>query len=319
MLKGHSRETTIGFTILALAAMLWLAAPGYFTRDNLTDLFLANLPVLIIALGMTLVILTGEIDISVGSVFAVCGVVAGTCAKWTLPMPLVLAVSCIVGAAFGGLNGYLVGYLRIPSIVVTLAMMIGTRDALRWVTQGAWVQDLPQNFQWLGLSQPSYPVAAACIGGSLAALFAWVLRYTPSGRAVYLTGSDADAARLAGVNTSLVKLAVFASTGALSGLAALLNSVRFNQIPANAGLGLEMRVVSAVVVGGTAITGGRGTVTGTLLGTVLIGAVGPALTFVGVTAYWERAIQGGIILMAVMLDATRQRGATHRHDVAATA
>jgi rhamnose transport system permease protein len=319
MLSDHSRETTIGFTILALAAMLWFAAPGYFTRDNLTDLFLANLPVLIIALGMTLVILAGEIDISVGSVFAVCGVVAGTSAKWALPMPLVLAVSCIVGAAFGALNGYLVGYLRIPSIVVTLAMMIGTRDALRWVTQGAWVQDLPQNFQWLGLSQPSYPVAAACIGGSLAALLAWVLRYTSSGRTVYLTGSDADAARLAGVDTSLVKLAVFASTGALTGLAALLNSVRFNQIPANAGLGLEMRVIAAVVVGGTAITGGRGTVTGTLLGTVLIGAVGPALTFVGVTAYWERAIQGGIILMAVMLDATRQRGATHRHDVAATA
>jgi rhamnose transport system permease protein len=319
MVSDRSRETTIGSIILALAAMLWFAAPGYFTRDNLTDLFLANLPVLIIALGMTLVILAGEIDISVGSVFAVCGVVAGTCAKWPLPMPLVLAVSCIVGTAFGALNGYLVGYLRIPSIVVTLAMMIGTRDALRWVTQGAWVQDLPQNFQWLGLSQPSYPVAAACIGGSLAALLAWVLRYTPSGRAVYMTGSDADAARLAGVDTSLVKLAVFASTGALTGLAALLNSVRFNQIPANAGLGLEMRVIAAVVVGGTAITGGRGTVTGTLLGTVLIGAVGPALTFVGVTAYWERAIQGGIILMAVMLDATRQRGATHRHDVAATA
>jgi rhamnose transport system permease protein len=235
---------------------------------------------------MTLVILTGEIDISVGSVFAVCGVVAGTFAKWNLPMALVLGGSCIVGGAFGALNGYLVGYRRIPSIVVTLAMMIASRDALRWVTQGAWVQGLPQNFQWLALSQQSYPVVAASIGAALVALLGWALRYTPSGRAIYLTGSDADVARLVGVDTSFVKLAVFTSTGALTGLAA--------------------------------ITGGRGTIIGTLLGVVLIGTVGPALTFIGVTAYWERAIQGGIILVAVMLDATRQR-VTHRHDVAATA
>ena len=319
MLNVHAREVTIGLTILALGAVLRVAAPDYFTRENLSDLFLANLPVLIIALGMTLVILTGEIDISVGSVFAVCGVAAGTLAKWHLPMSLVLVASCLVGAWFGSLNGYLVGYVRIPSIVVTLAMMIASRDALRWMTQGAWVQDLPQNFQWLSLSQHSYPFAAAAIGGSLVASVAWILRYAASGRAIYLTGSDSDAARLAGVNTSLVKLSVFVCTGTLTGLAALLNSVRFNQIPANAGLGLEMRIIAAVVVGGAAITGGRGTVAGTLLGVVLMGAIGPALTFMGVTAYWERAIQGAIILMAVVLDVTRHRRATYRHDVAATA
>jgi rhamnose transport system permease protein len=319
MLSRHRREATIGVAILAMAVVLRLAAPGYYTRDNLTDLFLANLPVLIIALGMTLIILTGEIDISVGSVFAVCGIVAGIVAKWSVPMALVVAASCLAGGLFGAINGYLVGYLRIPSIVVTLAMMIASRDALRWLTQGAWVQDLPLGFQWLGLSQHAYPVAAACIAGALVALCAWVLRYTPSGRAIYLTGSDADAARLAGVDTSFVKLAAFMCAGALTGLAALLNAVRFDQIPANAGLGLEMRVIASVVVGGTAISGGRGTILGTLLGVVLIGAVGPALTFVGVTAYWERAIQGGIILMAVVLDAASHRAMTHRNDVAATA
>jgi len=319
MLRHLGRELSIGVAIVALAAVLRFAAPDYFTRDNLSDLFVANLPVLIIALGMTLIVLTGEIDISVGSVFAVCGIAAGTFAKWPLPMSAVLVATCLVGTAFGALNGYLVGYIRIPSIVVTLAMMIASRDALRWITQGAWVQDLPENFQWLGLSQQSYPFAAAGIGASLVVIVAWILRYTASGRAIYLTGSDADAARLAGVNTPLVKLAVFVCTGTLTGLAALLNSVRFNQIPANAGLGLEMRVIAAVVVGGAAITGGRGTVVGTLLGVVLIGAVGPALTFVGVTAYWEREIQGAIILAAVVLDVTRHRRMTYRHDAAATA
>jgi rhamnose transport system permease protein len=108
-----------------------------------------------------------------------------------------------------------------------------------------------------------------------------------------------------------VTLAVFALAGGLTGLAALLNSVRFNQIPSNAGLGLELKVIAAVVVGGTAISGGRGSVAGTVLGVILLGAIGPALTFLGVSAYWERAIQGAIILAAVALDALRDRPVTH--------
>jgi rhamnose transport system permease protein len=128
-----------------------------------------------------------------------------------------------------------------------------------------------------------------------------------AGRAIYATGSNPNAARLAGFDTAFVKLSVFGVAGALTGLAALLNSVRFNQIPSNTGLGLEMKVIAAVVVGGTAIAGGRGTVAGTVLGVVLLGALGPALTFMGVSAYWERAIQGVIILATVAVDAARTR------------
>ena len=111
-----------------------------------------------------------------------------------------------------------------------------------------------------------------------------------------------------GLDAALVKASVFIMAGTWTGLAALLNSVRFNQIPSNAGLGLEMKVIASVVVGGTAITGGRGTIAGTVLGVVLLGAIGPALTFLGVSAYWERAIQGGIILTGVTVDAIRSRG-----------
>src|SRR5262249_59192181 len=117
-----------------------------------------------------------------------------------------------------------------------------------------------------------------------------------------------EAGRVAGSDTAAVKLAVFTIAGALTGLAAVLNSVRFNQIPSNTGLGLEMKVIAAVVVGGTAITGGRGTCAGTLLGVILLGAAGPALTFLGVSAQWERALQGAIILAAVTIDAARLPG-----------
>lgn len=311
MLTTHRREVSVGAAIVALAALLAVAAPGYFSRENLSDLFLASLPVLIVALGATLVILTGEIDISVGSVFAICGVLAGVSAKAGVPMFGVLVVACAGGAALGALNGSLVAYLRLPSIVVTLATMVALRDALRWTTEGAWVQDLPARFQWFGLSQTTYPILALLVSAGLLVLMAWGSANLAAGRAIYATGSNPDAARLAGFDTSRVKWAVFTTAGALTGLAAVLNSVRFNQIPSNAGLGLEMKVVAAVVVGGTAIRGGRGTFAGTLLGVILLGAIGPALTFLGVNAYWERALQGAIILAAVGIDAWRDRPATH--------
>jgi rhamnose transport system permease protein len=268
------------------------------------------MPVLIVTLGMTLVVLTGEIDISVGSMFAICGVAAGLSAKWGLPVPAAGLIACVTGAALGAINGALVAYVRIPSIVVTLATMVALRDGLRWATQGAWIQDLPATFQWLGLSQTAYPILAGCVAMTLLSAMAWGMRHVAAGRAVYATGSNQAAARLAGFNTALLKFSIFATLGALTGLAALLNSVRFNQIPSNAGVGLEMKVIASVVVGGTSISGGRGSLVGTLLGVILLGAIGPALTFLGVSAYWERAIQGAIILMAVAVDAARGRSDT---------
>jgi len=313
MLKHRGREVSVAFAILLLTIVLAFTTDGYFSRENLTDMFLANLPVLIVSIGATLVILTGEIDISVGSVFAICGVVAGVVAKLSAPTAWAGLAACLVGAGLGAANGALVAYWRIPSIVVTLAAMVALRDALRWVTQGAWVTDLPPGFQWLGLTQGSFPVVMGVVGSLLLAAVAWGMRNVAAGRAIYATGSNPDAARLTGINTSLVRFAVFVVGGTLTGAAAVLNSVRFTQIPPNAGLGLEMKVIASVVVGGTAITGGQGTLVGTLLGVVLLGAIGPALTFLGVNAYWERAIQGGIILMAVAVDALRGASKSIRH------
>jgi rhamnose transport system permease protein len=295
------REVSLLAVIAALALVLAAIAPAYFARENLSDLFLGNMPVLIVAIGTTLVILTGNIDISVGSVTA----------KASGSVVTAAVAACATGAALGALNGSLVAYLRMPSIVVTLATMVALRDGLRWWTQGAWVQDLPPSFQWFGLPQSAYPIAACVIVIILQSVVAWAMRNLAMGRAVYATGSNETAARLAGLDTARVKCGVLIVAGALTGLAALLNSVRFNQIPSNAGLGLEMKVIAATVVGGTAIRGGEGSLTGTLLGVVLLGAIGPALTFLGVSAYWERALQGAIILAAVAVDALRERRAFH--------
>lgn len=300
-MKAYTRELGVAATIVILMSLLTWSTHGYFSRENLSDLFLDNMPVMIIALGMTLVILTGQIDISVGSVFAVCSVAMGIAARHGFSVTGRGLAVCLIGAMCGALNGILVAYLRIPSIVVTLATMVALRDGLRWWTQGSWVGDLPDNFQWLGMTQAGYTIVVFALVCLLVVGVAAALHYLRAGRAIFATGSNEAAASIVGIKTKRVILAVFTITGTLTGFAAMMNSVRFHQIPSNSGLGLEMQVIAAVAVGGAAITGGSGTIIGTVLGVVLLGCISSALTFLGVSAYWEKAIQGGIILCAVTI------------------
>jgi rhamnose transport system permease protein len=294
------RERSVAIAIVGLTVVLAAFTDRFFTSANLIDLFLANVPVLVAAIGATLVIVSGEIDISVGSAFAVCSVAAGLAAKADLPVAAIAIVIVLLGAVLGAMNGALVAFARVPSIVVTLATMVALRDGLRWATQGEWVQNLPATFQWLGQSQAAYPLVIGAVASTLVAAMAWSARDLAAGRAIYATGSNPVAARLAGLDVAVVKFSVFMLAGALTALAAVINAARFTQVPSNSGLGLEMKVIAAAVVGGAAIRGGRATLIGTVLGVALLGAIGPALTFLGVNAYWERAIQGAIILAAVV-------------------
>jgi rhamnose transport system permease protein len=220
-----------------------------------------------------------------------------------MPLWLVVPAVLLAGAAMGALNGALVAWLRMPSIVVTLALMVMWRDALRWVTQGEWVQNLPANFQWFGLPQRFGEILIAGVALLLLFAFAWALANLRAGRSVYAVGSDAEAARLIAIEPKRVVFAVFTLLGVLVALAATLNAVRFSIVPSNAGVGLELKTIAAVVVGGTAITGGRGTIAGTLIGVALLGTIGVALTYLGINPFWEKAIQGAIILAAVASDA----------------
>jgi rhamnose transport system permease protein len=301
LIRTYNREVSVAATIALLNLVLLIYARGYFSRENFADLFLANAPVLVISLGMLLVILAGQIDISVGSMFAVCSVIAGMAAKEGVSSTGSGLAACLAGAVFGAINGGLTAYVRVPSIVATLATMIVLRDGLRWMTQGSWVGDLPPGFQLLGLTPEEFTATVFGLALALLLMSAAGLRYLRAGRAIIATGSSEEAAGLAGIKTKRVVFFVFTLTGVLTGLAAAMNAVRFHQIPSNAGLGLEMKVIAAVVVGGAAITGGSGTVLGTLLGVILLGSIGTSLTFLGISAYWEKSVQGAIILVAVAI------------------
>ena len=304
-----SRAVALVIALGAALLLLAVRAPRFFSAANLADLATGLAPALVAAMGMTLVILARQIDISIGSQFAICGVVLGLLAKAGLPVPLAAAAAVAAGAGLGAVNGGLVAGLGLPSIVVTLATMVAWREGLRWATEGAWVRGLPASFQWLGLGQTGGRILIVATAALVFAAVAWGLVSLRAGRAVYATGSDAEAARLLGLRPRRVVFGVFVVMGALSGLAAVLTTLQFIDVQANAGVGLELRVIAAVVVGGVAISGGRGSSLGVLLGVLFLAVLGPALVFLGGKAHWDRALQGAIVLLAVAGEAARQRGA----------
>lgn len=300
------REWPALSALAVLYIFLAVVAPSFYHFENLRDLALANVSVLLVAAGMTLIIVIGQIDISVGSLFAVTSVAFGVMVKAGLPLSVAPFAAILIGAALGSINGGLISFVRAPSIVVTLATMIVWREALRWSTGGAWVEDLPANFQWFGLGQQTGQAVIVSLALLLFAIFWWASENLSAFRSIYATGSDSEAARLAGIPVRQVLFGVFVLMGALTGVAAVINAVRFSDVPANSGMNLELKAIAAVVVGGAPITGGRGSLLGTFIGVLLLGSIAPALTFLGVNPYWEKAIQGAIILATVLFDAVRK-------------
>jgi rhamnose transport system permease protein len=303
MTGRYRREISVAVTYALLLMVLAVVVPQFFKPDQVRASLVGNASVLVVAVGMTLVIVARQIDISVGSQFSVCGVVAGLLARAGLPMPVVGLGTLLAGAGMGAVNGALVAILGLPSIVVTLATLVILRESLRWGREGEFVRDLPESFQWFGAGQGAGQWVVIGVAALLFLAFAWGMRNLAAGRAVYATGSDPEAARLAGVRPKRVVFGVFALMGVLAALAALLNAVRFVDVDPNAGTGLELQAIAAVVVGGTAVSGGRGTLVGSLIGVLLLGSIGPSLVFLHAPPQWEKAVQGLVILLAVISDA----------------
>jgi len=305
-MKRFFRELSVLGALAAVLVGMAIFAPAFFSPQPLLSLLTREAPTLVVACGMACVIITRQIDISVGSMFSVCSVCAGLLAARGWPLLLVLPASVALGALLGAVNGLLVAGLRLPSIVVTLATMVTLRQGLNLVRQGEFV-NLPDRVQWFGLSQMAGQLVL--VGASVVFLVALALamRHVAAGRFVYAVGTDAEAARLAGIRPQLVTFLVFIFIGALTGLAAMMNLAQSPQVQPLSGAGLELKVIAAVVVGGVAISGGRGNLWGAFTGLLLLACVSPALIHLHIEAYWEKAIQGAIILLAVVADGLRTR------------
>jgi rhamnose transport system permease protein len=307
-MKVWPRELSVGLALAALLAALAIFAPGFFAPQPLLSLATREAPVLLVACGAAMVIVCRQIDISSGSQFAVVSVAAGLLAAEGWPPAAIAVAALALGATLGALNGLLVAGLGLPSIVVTLATMVTWREGLRWGRQGAFV-NLPDGLQWLGLGQTAgqWTLIATALG--VVALLAVASRHLAAGRHLYAVGSDAEAARLAGIRPGAVTFGAFTLAGILTALAALMNVIQSPQVDPKSGTGLELKAIAAVVVGGVAIAGGRGRLAGVLLGLLLLATVAPALTHLRIEAHWEKAIQGAIILLAVAAERARGRPA----------
>lgn len=301
MKMSFSRELAVGVALVLLLGALAVFARNFFDAQPFVTRLASQMPALVAAVAVALVIISRQIDISIGAQFSVCAVVAGLAAVSGLPVGMAVVIGVFCGALMGAINGALVAFLGLPSIVVTLATMVTWQEALRLWRKGR-LLDLPEGVQWFGLSQGAGQ--AAVIAAAVAVLLAagWILKNTAAGRFLYATGSDAEAARLAGIRPKAVTFGAFVTMGALVGLAAALNLAQSPQVQPNGGDGLELKAIAAAVVGGVAISGGRGTVWGVLLGMMLLANVNPALTHFHQPPYWEKAIQGLVILLAVAAD-----------------
>jgi ribose/xylose/arabinose/galactoside ABC-type transport system permease subunit len=304
-LAGWGRELTILSVLAALSAYLGLTQPNFINAFTVSSILTDAAYVGIVGVGMTVVIVGGQIDISVGSMLGVCALVSAMLARAGAAMPLVVAASLALGLAMGALNGALVAYLRIPAIIVTLATLTMLRGGVLWWTKGYWVMPLPDAWKFLGTTPVLGLPLPVWIGWATVALAGYLLAHTTSGRQVYAVGSNPRAAVLAGIDVPRTTFLLFALNGLLVGLAAMVDVTRFSQVQTEEGLGLEFLVITAVVIGGTNIFGGSGRVIGTYLGVLLLMVTSSALTFLGISATWDQAIRGAFILLAVTADIAR--------------
>ncbi len=288
--------------ILAETIVFSALASQFASVENLVNVALSIAVIGILAVGMTFIILTGGIDLSIGSVPALAGVVAAIVTQHTEIASLGFAAALGIGLASGAFNGVTIAYFRVPPFVVTLAVLTIARGLAFIFSGGRSIGNLPESFGRLGkLVFLGIPFSVWLM--ILAFALGWfLLRHTTFGRYVYAVGGNAEAAFLAGVKTKAVLFQVYVLNGFLVGLAAIVLASRLGAGVPNAGLQYELDVIAAVVVGGTSLSGGRGSVISTLFGAIFIGVLNNGLNLVGVDTYVQKIILGVVILLAVLAD-----------------
>lgn len=289
------------FVALALECLiLAVSTDAFFTSANLSNVLRQNAFTAILAAGMTFVILTAGIDLSVGSVVGLSGVVCADVLAHGYGVPTGVAAGLLVGAAIGVFNGVTITTLRVPAFIVTLATMLIARGAAYKYTDARTISGLPAGFGAISTS-----IATAVIMGAVFALAWALLMRTPYGRHVYATGGNRDAAWLSGVRVRVVEFSVYAISGLTAGLAGVLVASRLNAGYPRAGEFYELDAIAAVVVGGTSLFGGRGSLWGTLAGAFFIGILNNGLNLFRVSSYDQLVVKGAVLLIAASLDRWR--------------
>jgi len=317
------------FALIAIIVIFSLLSPVYFSTSNFLTMSSHVAIFGLLSLGMLLVILTGGIDLSVGSTLGLAGVFAGFLMQGVPfemlgvivypPVWVVVILTCALGAFVGAINGVLVAYFKVPAFVATLGMLYVARGVALLMTDGLTYNNLEGStalgntgFAWLGFNELFGIPISVLVMVAVAIIAMLALSRTPFGRWVYSTGGNARAAELSGVPVNRVKVSVYVLSGICAAIAGLVLSSQLTSAGPTAGTTYELTAIAGVVIGGAALAGGRGSVRGTLLGAFVIGFLSDGLVIIGVSAYWQTVFTGAVIILAVMLNSIQYSGRKKR-------
>ncbi|SIS77636.1 ABC transporter permease [Paracoccus saliphilus] len=307
------------FALILIIAVFSLMSPNYFTIGNFLIMSSHVAIYGLLAIGMLLVILSGGIDLSVGSILALAGVSAGAMMQgielqamgviFYPPVWAVVVLTCVLGALVGAVNGVLVSIFKVPAFVATLGVMYVARGIALLMTNGLTYNNLsgrPElgntGFDWLGFNRIAGIPISVLVLAAMAIIAGLMLSRSSFGRWLYASGGNERAAELSGVPTRRVKITVYTLSGVLSAIAGLVLSSQLTSAGPTAGTTYELTAIAAVVIGGAALTGGRGTVRGTMLGAFVIGFLSDGLVIIGVSSYWQTVFTGAVIVLAVLMN-----------------
>lgn len=304
-------NTMLFFAVILFAACL-IGVPRFATGGNMMNILIQVSINALIACGMTFVILSDGIDLSVGSVAAIAGVAGASVIKQMpdagipLCLAVILAVAVVVGALCGAVNGFCIARLNVPPFIATLAMMNVARGLAYVFTDAKPVFGLPDSFGWLGLRSVGVIPVSIILMVAVIVVSYIVLSKTCFGRYIYAVGSNREVARLTGINVTVTRFWVYVISGILAALAGLLLASKMQNGQAAAATGYELNAIAAVAMGGTSMSGGRGGIPQTVIGLFVIGIINNALSLIGVSSYWQTVSMGAIILFAVIIDQFRK-------------
>ena len=297
--------------ILVLIVIVFsFVAPNFMTEANMMNITRQASINIVLAAGMTFVILTGGIDLSVGSILGVTAVMGLVSSLNPALADLAVPIALLSGLGMGVFNGLLVAYAGLPPFIVTLGTYTALRGAAYLVADGTTVINSNISFDWIGNGYIGSIPWLVVIAFATIAVCWCILRRTTLGTHIYAVGGNLQAARLTGIKVAFVLVFVYAMSGLLSGLGGVMSASRLYSANGNLGMGYELDAIAAVILGGTSFIGGIGTITGTLIGALIIATLNNGMTLMGVSYFWQLVIKGGVIIIAVLIDKYRTRGHT---------
>ena len=301
-----NQESVLALGILTLIIVVGVLNPRYVADRNISEILQGNSYIAVAAIGVSMVIMSGNIDISIGSLIGVLGIISGAMVVAGYPVWLSWLTPLVLGALVGSLIGFLVAWLRIPSIIVTLGMLSILKGGLLIFTNAEWITGMPAEYA-LSQQRPLGIPMGIFIMLVLTLLAAWWLRNSATGRAIYAVGGNAEAARLSGISERRTIMTVFIINGVFVGIASVMFATQLQVIQATVPPNLELVIITASVVGGVSILGGTGTVIGSTLAAILLNTIRSAMVFINVSPFWLQAVQGVLILVTVLVDILRRR------------